>query len=63
MTPASAASARSLVRGEKGTPGWAYCSDERGDESSRVARVIPKVSPKTHDDEVLKLLGELPAPA
>ena len=29
------------------------------DADGKVAHVIPKVSPKTHDDEVLKLLGEL----
>jgi peroxiredoxin Q/BCP len=29
------------------------------DAEGRVAHVIPKVSPKTHDDEVLAVLGEL----
>jgi len=28
-----------------------------------VRHVIPKVSPKTHDDQVLKVLGELGAAA
>ena len=31
------------------------------DPDGVVATVIPKVSPKTHDDEVLKALGELAA--
>jgi peroxiredoxin Q/BCP len=29
------------------------------DPDGAVARVIPKVSPKTHDDQVLKILGDL----
>jgi peroxiredoxin Q/BCP len=33
------------------------------DENGVVAHVIPKVSPKTHDDEVLRVLGELSAAA
>jgi thioredoxin-dependent peroxiredoxin len=33
------------------------------DESGTIAHVIPKASPKTHDDEVLKALGELGAAA
>jgi thioredoxin-dependent peroxiredoxin len=33
------------------------------DPDGNVAHVIPKVSPKTHDDEVLKALGELGAAA
>ena len=33
------------------------------DPDGRVAHVIPKVSPKTHDEEVLKVLGEMAAPA
>jgi peroxiredoxin Q/BCP len=33
------------------------------DAAGTVAHVIPKVSPKTHDDEVLKVLGELTAAA
>ena len=33
------------------------------DASGAVARVFPKVSPKTHDDEVLAALGELGAAA
>ena len=31
--------------------------------AGRVAHVIPKVSPKTHDDEVLKVLGAMSAAA
>ena len=31
------------------------------DAEGRVAHVIPKVSPKTHDDEVLAALAEMPA--
>ena len=31
------------------------------DEQGVVRHVIPKVSPKTHDDKVLKLLGEMAA--
>jgi peroxiredoxin Q/BCP len=31
------------------------------DPEGTVSHVIPKVSPKTHDDEVLKLLGEMAA--
>jgi peroxiredoxin Q/BCP len=33
------------------------------DEDGTVAHVIPKASPKTHDDEVLNVLGEMVAPA
>jgi peroxiredoxin Q/BCP len=33
------------------------------DEEGAVRHVIPKVSPKTHDDEVLKVLSELGAAA
>jgi thioredoxin-dependent peroxiredoxin len=33
------------------------------DPDGRVADVIPKVSPKTHDEEVLKILGEMSATA
>jgi peroxiredoxin Q/BCP len=33
------------------------------DEDGNVAHVLPKVSPKTHDDEVLALLGEMGAKA
>lgn len=33
------------------------------DPEGTVAHVIPKASPKTHDDEVLKALGELSAAA
>lgn len=28
-------------------------------EKSMLADVIPKVSPKTHDEQVLKILGDL----
>ncbi len=31
------------------------------DSEGVIRHVIPKVSPKTHDDEVLKALGELTA--
>jgi peroxiredoxin Q/BCP len=31
------------------------------DGEGTIAHVIPKASPKTHDDEVLKALGELAA--
>jgi peroxiredoxin Q/BCP len=31
------------------------------DADGTIAHVIPKVSPKTHDDEVLKALGDLTA--
>lgn len=31
------------------------------DAEGKIARVIPKASPKTHDAEVLKILGELDA--
>ena len=31
------------------------------DGDGKVAHVIPKASPKTHDDEVLKVLGEMAA--
>ncbi len=31
------------------------------DGSGTVVHVIPKASPKTHDDQVLKVLGELAA--
>lgn len=33
------------------------------DEEGKVAHVIPKVSPKTHDDEVVAILGEMAAAA
>jgi peroxiredoxin Q/BCP len=33
------------------------------DEQGVVRHVIPKASPKTHDDEVLRLLGSLRATA
>ena len=31
------------------------------DGEGTIAHVIPKASPKTHDDEVLKVLGEMAA--
>jgi peroxiredoxin Q/BCP len=31
------------------------------DAGGRIAHVLPKVSPKTHDDEVLAALGDLAA--
>ena len=33
------------------------------DGDGTVAHVIPKASPKTHDDEVLRVLGEMAAAA
>lgn len=33
------------------------------DGRGKIAKVFPKVSPKTHDDVVLKALGELRAAA
>jgi peroxiredoxin Q/BCP len=33
------------------------------DQTGRVARVLPKVSPQTHDEEVLQALSDLPARA
>jgi peroxiredoxin Q/BCP len=50
---------------EKSMYGKTYWGAKRAtfiiDEDGKVAHVIPKVSPKTHDDEVLKVLGELSA--
>jgi len=53
------------VWGEKSMYGRTYMGAERAtfiiDASGRVARVFPKVSPKTHDEVVLAALGELTA--
>ena len=53
------------VWGEKQMYGKTYFGAERAtfiiDGSGTIAHVIPKASPKTHDDEVLKALGELAA--
>jgi thioredoxin-dependent peroxiredoxin len=50
---------------EKQRNGKAYWGVQRAtfivDPKGVVARVFPKVSPKTHDDEVLAALGELAA--
>jgi thioredoxin-dependent peroxiredoxin len=50
---------------EKERDGKAYWGVQRAtfivDPEGVVARVFPKVSPKTHDDEVLAALGELAA--
>jgi peroxiredoxin Q/BCP len=52
---------------EKSMYGNKYMSMARStfiiDADGKIAHVIPKVSPKTHDDEVLKALEELRAPA
>jgi peroxiredoxin Q/BCP len=51
------------VWGEKSMYGRTYMGVNRStfiiDGDGRVAHVIPKASPKTHDDEVLAALGEL----
>jgi thioredoxin-dependent peroxiredoxin len=51
------------VWGEKSRDGKTYMGVHRAtfiiDGDGRVAHVIPKASPKTHDDEVLAALGEL----
>ena len=53
------------VWGEKSMYGKTYFGAKRAtfiiDGSGTVAHVIPKASPKTHDDQVLKVLGELAA--
>ena len=53
------------VWGEKSRNGRTYMGVNRAtfivDGEGRVAHVIPKASPKTHDDEVLAALGELAA--
>ena len=51
------------VWGEKKMYGRTYMGVQRAtfiiDPDGTVAHVIPKVSPKTHDEQVLKVLGEL----
>jgi peroxiredoxin Q/BCP len=55
------------VWGEKSMYGKKYMGVSRAtfliDAEGRVAHVIPKASPKTHDDEVLAALSELDAAA
>ena len=55
------------VWAEKSMYGRTYWGNQRAtfiiDASGTVARVFPKVSPKTHDDVVLKALEELGAAA
>jgi thioredoxin-dependent peroxiredoxin len=52
---------------EKSMYGRRYWGNQRAtfviDPSGRIAHVLPKVSPKTHDDEVLAALGDLTAAA
>ncbi len=51
---------------EKSMYGKKYMGVQRStliiDAEGKIARVFPKVSPKTHDEIVLKALGELAAP-
>jgi peroxiredoxin Q/BCP len=55
------------VWGEKSMYGKKYMGANRAtfiiDADGTIAHVIPKVSPKTHDDEVLKALEDLAAAA
>ena len=55
------------VWGEKSMYGRTYLGVNRStfivDPDGTVAKVFPKVSPKTHDEVVLKALGELAAAA
>jgi len=55
------------VWAEKSMYGKKYWGNQRStfliDEEGTIRHVIPKVSPKTHDDEVLEVLGELSAAA
>jgi thioredoxin-dependent peroxiredoxin len=55
------------VWAEKSMYGRTYMGNQRAtfilDEEGIVRHVIPNVSPKTHDDEVLAALGDLPAVA
>jgi peroxiredoxin Q/BCP len=55
------------VWAEKSMYGRTYWGNQRAtfiiDEEGIVRHVIPKVSPKTHDDEVLAALRDLPAAA
>ena len=50
---------------EKSMYGRKYWGNQRAtfviDPDGRIATVLPKVSPKTHDDEVLAALGEMAA--
>jgi peroxiredoxin Q/BCP len=52
--------------GEKSMYGKKYMGVQRAtfivDSEGKIAKVFPKVSPKTHDDVVLKALDELAAP-
>ena len=52
---------------EKSMYGKKYMGVQRAtfiiDPEGKIAKVFPKVSPKTHDDVVLKALAELAAPA
>ena len=53
------------VWGEKSMYGKTYFGAQRAtfiiDGSGTIVHVIPKASPKTHDDQVLKVLGEMAA--
>jgi peroxiredoxin Q/BCP len=53
------------VWAEKSMYGRTYWGNQRAtfviDPDGRIATVLPKVSPKTHDDEVLAALGDLQA--
>ena len=55
------------VWGEKKMYGKTYMGVSRAtfliDSEGRVAKVFPKVSPKTHDEVVLEALGQLASPA
>jgi thioredoxin-dependent peroxiredoxin len=55
------------VWGEKSMYGRTYMGVSRStfiiDADGTVVHVLPKVSPKTHDDKVLKVLGEMAATA
>jgi peroxiredoxin Q/BCP len=55
------------VWGEKKVYGKTYMGVQRAtfliDPDGKVAKVFPKVSPKTHDEVVLEALGELASPA
>ena len=55
------------VWGEKKRYGKTYMGVQRAtfliDPDGKIAKVFPKVSPKTHDQVVLEALGELASPA
>ena len=55
------------VWGEKKMYGKTYMGVQRAtfliDPDGKIAKVFPKVSPKTHDEVVLAALGELASPA